>query len=129
MAETQKPMNSKDAGNATGFSLSQPHDLGVSDVQDASLKIKHEEFFKDLDLLIGKGRFQGGCSIGNFMDELDPTVKEKLEEVMKNENVQSTRLADLLNKYGLKISSTDVLRRHRRRLQGRDGCMCYRESR
>lgn len=122
-------MNSKDVGNATDFFSSQPRDLGVLDVRDASQKIKHDEFFKDLDALVGKGRLQGGCSVGNFMDELDPSIKEKLEEVMKNENVQSTRLADLLNRYGLKISSTDVLRRHRRRLQGRDGCMCFRESR
>jgi hypothetical protein len=122
-------MNSKDAGNATDSSSSQPHDLGASDVRDASQKIKHEEFFRDLDALVGKGRLQGGCSIGYFMDELEQPLKDKLEEIMKNENVQSTRLADLLKKYGLEVSSTDVLRRHRRRLQGRDGCMCYRESR
>lgn len=129
MAETRKLMSSKGAGNATDFSSSQPHDLGVSDAHGVNLKTKHDEFFKDLDALVGKGRLQGGCSIGYFMDELEQPIKDKLEEIMKNENVQSTRLANLLKKYGLEISSTDVLRRHRRRLQGRDGCMCYRESR
>ena len=126
MAETQKPMSSKDAGNATGSSSKVRHDLGVSDAPVASPKINQDDFFNDLDSLVGKGRIQGGCSIGYMMDSLDEKTRIKIEEIMKNDAVQSTRLANLLKGYGFDISSTDVLRRHRRRLQGRDGCMCYR---
>ena len=82
MAETRKLMSSKGAGNATDFSSSQPHDLGVSDAHGVNLKTKHDEFFKDLDALVGKGRLQGGCSIGYFMDELEQPIKDKLEEGM-----------------------------------------------
>jgi hypothetical protein len=126
MAETQKPMSSKDAGNATGSSSRVRQDLGVSDAPVASPKINQDDFFNDLDSLVGKGRVQGGCSIGYMMDSLDEKTRIKIEEIMKNDAVQSTRLANLLKGYGFDISSTDVLRRHRRRLQGRDGCMCYR---
>ena len=129
MAETQKPMSSKDVGNATDSSSNQRPARGVSDVQGASPKTKRNDLFADLDALVGKGRIQGGCAIGYMMESLDEETRIKIEEIMKNDLVQSTRLANLLKDYGFEISSTDVLRRHRRRLQGRDGCMCYRESR
>ena len=129
MAETRKPMSSKDAGNATGSSSNQPRAHGASGVPVVNQKINRDELFSELDSLIGKGRIQGGCSIGYMMESLDKETRLKIEEVMKNNSVQSTRLANLLKNYGFEITSTDVLRRHRRRLQGRDGCMCYRESR
>ena len=129
MAETRKPMSSKDAGNATGSSSRARRDHGASDVHVASPKINQDDFFNKLDSLVGKGRIQGGCSIGYMMETLDESIRLKIEEIMKNDSVQSTRLANLLKEYGFEISSTDVLRRHRRRLQGRDGCMCYRGTR
>lgn len=128
MAETQRRTSSRDAGNATGSSLNQRRVRGVSDVPAVNPKISQDDFFTELDSLVGKGRLQGGCSIGYMMETLDKETRLKVEEIMKNDLVQSTRLALVLKNYGFEISSTDVLRRHRRRLQGKDGCMCNRES-
>lgn len=121
-------MSSKDVGNATGFSLNRQPDLGASVAHGVSPKISQDEFFKQLDSLVGKGRIRGGCSIGIAMESLDKETRLKVEDIMKNDAVQSTSLALVLKHYGFEISSTDVLRRHRRRLQGKDGCMCKRES-
>lgn len=128
MAETQRQTSSKGAGSATGSSSNRRRAHGASDVPAVNPKISQDKFFEKLDSLIGKGRMQGGCSIGYMMETLDKDTKTKIEEIMKNDSVQSTRLALVLKDYGFEITSTDVLRRHRRRLQGRDGCMCKNES-
>lgn len=128
MAETQRRMNSKGAGNATDSSSSRQRAHGALDVPAVNPKISQDDFFEELDSLIGKGRIQGGCSIGYMMETLDKETRRKVEEIMKNESVQSTRLAIVLKNYGFQLNSTDVLRRHRRRLQGKDGCACNRES-
>lgn len=128
MAETQQPTNSSVAGNATGSSSKAQRARGVSDVQDVSPKISQDEFFARLDKLVGVGRNQGGCSIGVLVNNLDEPVRSKLIEIMKNEKVNSARLAEVMLAFGLQVSSSDVLRRHRRRLLGKDGCKCPRES-
>ena len=128
MAETQQPTNSSVAGNATGFSSKAQRARGVSDVQDVSPKISQDEFFARLDKLVGAGSEQGGCSIGILVNNLDEPVRSKLIEIMKNEKVNSARLAEVMLAFGLQVSSSDVLRRHRRRLLGKDGCKCPRES-
>lgn len=128
MAETQRPTSSNDAGNATGSSSKARRARGVSGVRAVSPKINQDDFFADLDALIGVTREQGGCSVGAFVSKLEEPLKSKLISIMKNEAVSSAKLGELILSYGLPLSSTDVLRRHRRRLIGKDGCKCPRES-
>lgn len=128
MAESQSRMSSNDAGNVTGSSSKAQRARGVSDAQDVSPKISQDEFFSKLDELIGLGREQGGCSVGILLSKLDEPVRSKLTSIMMNPNVQSGKLAELMADFGLHVSSSDVLRRHRRRMIGKDGCKCPRES-
>ena len=128
MAETQRSTNSSDAGNATDSSLKAPRARGASDVPVVNPKINQDDFFKDLDALVGFGREQAGCSIGRLVSKLDEPMRSKLIQIMKNEKVNSARLAEVMLAYGLQVSSSDVLRRHRRRLIGKDGCKCPNES-
>jgi hypothetical protein len=128
MAETQQPMNSSDAGNVTGSSSKAQRARGVSAVPAVNPKINQDEFFKDLDALVGFDREQAGCSIGRLVAKLDEPLRSKLNEIMRNEKVNSARLGEVMLAYGLQVSSSDVLRRHRRRLLGKDGCKCPNES-
>ena len=128
MAETQRSTNSSDAGNATDSSLRARRARGASDVPVVNPKINQDDFFKDLDALVGFGREQAGCSIGRLVSKLDEPMRSKLIQIMKNEKVNSARLAEVMLAYGLQVSSSDVLRRHRRRLIGKDGCKCPNES-
>ena len=128
MEETQQRTNSKDVGNATGSSSRAQRARGVLDVQDVSPKISQDEFFSKLDDLVGVGRVQGGCSVGALISKLEEPVRSKLIQIMKNPDVQSVKLAVLMADFGLHVSSSDVLRRHRRRMIGKDGCKCPRES-
>lgn len=128
MGETQQQMSSNGAGNATAFSSKARRDRGVSDVQDVSPKINQDEFFSDLDSLINTAANQGGCTIGRMIKSLDEPLQSKLNDIMLNPTVQSARLAEVLTKHGLVIPSSDVLRRHRRRMSGKEGCKCPRES-
>jgi len=128
MAEMQQPMSSSDAGNVTGSSSKAQRARGVSDVPVVNPKINQDNFFKDLDALVGFDREQAGCSIGRLVAKLDEPLRSKLNEIMRNEKVNSARLGEVMLAYGLQVSSSDVLRRHRRRLLGRDGCKCPNES-
>jgi hypothetical protein len=128
MAETQQPMSSNDAGNVTGSSSKAQRARGVSAVPVVNPKINQDNFFKDLDSLIGISREQGGCSVGRLVSNLDEPLRSKLNEIMRNEKVNSARLSEVMLAYGLQVSSSDVLRRHRRRLIGKDGCKCPNES-
>ncbi|NDC49451.1 MAG: hypothetical protein EBZ61_10315 [Micrococcales bacterium] len=116
MAETQQPMSSNDVGSVTGSSSKARRARGVSDAQDVSPKINQDNFFKDLDSLVGIGREQGGCSVGILVSKLDEPIRSKLIQIMKNEKVNSARLAEVMLAYGLQVSS------------GKDGCKCPRES-
>ena len=124
MAETQQPMSSNDAGNVTGSSSKAQLARGVSDAQGVNLKINQVDLFNDLDALIGLGRQQDGCSIGKMVSKLDEPLRNKLNEIFCNEAVDSSALTKVMLAYGLAVSSSDVLRRHRRRLMGKDGCKC-----
>ena len=124
MAETQQRMSSNDAGNATGSSSKAQPARGVSDVPAVNLKINQVDLFKDLDSLVGKGRQQEGCSIGKMVKQLDEPLRNKLNEIFCNSTVDSSQLAQVMIAYGLAVSSSDVLRRHRRRLMGKEGCKC-----
>ena len=128
MAETPRRTSSSDAGSATDSSSKAPRAHGVSDAQGVNLKINQDSFFADLDSLIGVTREQGGCSVGALVSKLEEPIKSKLISIMKNQAVSSAKLGELMLSYGLPVSSTDVLRRHRRRLLGKDGCKCPRES-
>lgn len=124
MAETQPRMSSNDAGNATGSSSKTQPARGVSAVPVVNLKINQADLFNDLDALIGKGRTNQGCSIGAMVSRLDEPLRDKLNQIFCNLRVDSSALKILMNSYGLTVSSSDVLRRHRRRLIGKDGCKC-----
>lgn len=127
MAETQQQMSSKDVGSATDSSSKAPRARGVSGVQDASRKINQADLFNALDSIIGVHKNLEGCSVGKFVQSLEEPLRGKLHDIMKNPNVNSARLTELLDVYGVTFSS-DVMRRHRRRLMGKDGCKCSRES-
>ena len=124
MAETQQPMSSNDAGNVTGSSSKAQRAHGVSDAQGVNPKINQAEMFSDLDALIGAGRNQDGCSIGKMVNKLEEPLRDKLNQIFCNEQVDSSSLGKVMLAYGLAVSSSDVLRRHRRRLMGKDGCKC-----
>lgn len=128
MAEKRRRTSSKDVGSATVSSSKAQRDHGVSVARDVSQKISQDEFFSKLDSLVGLGREQAGCSIGFLVSKLEEPVRSKLIEIMKNEKVNSARLFEVMLAFGIEVSSSDVLRRHRRRLLGREGCKCPRES-
>jgi hypothetical protein len=127
MAETQQQMNSNDAGNATGSSSKPRPARGASVAPDASQKINQDDFLAQLENLEGKGRNQGGCSVGVLVNSMEEPMKSKFQAALINPGVQSARLSELLAQYDITIGS-DVMRRHRRRLQGKDGCRCPLES-
>ncbi len=127
MAETQQPMSSSDAGNVTGSSSRAQRARGASAVPVVNPKINQVDLFNALDSIVGVSRQLEGCSVGKFTSSLEEPLRSKLHGIMMNPDVNSARLAELLEKYGVTISS-DVMRRHRRRLIGKDGCKCSRES-
>lgn len=127
MEEKQQPTNFKDAGNATDSSSKRRPARGVSVVQDASQKINQDNFLVELDSLIGQGKIQKGCSVGALTNTMEEPMKSKFKSALINPNVQSARLTELLAQYDITIGS-DVMRRHRRRLMGKDGCRCPLES-
>ena len=127
MAETQQPMNSSDAGNVTGSSLKAQRARGVSAVPAVNPKINQDEFASSLDDLVGVWKVQEGCSVGRITRELPEPIQTKFKETLRNEKVNSARLVEVLATFGITVGS-DVMRRHRRRLLGKDGCKCPNES-
>ena len=123
MAETRRSMSSKDAGNATDSSSKAQRARGVLGVRAVNLKINQDDFLNDLDNLVGEGR-TNGCAIGVMVEKLDVAIQDKLNLIFVNPTVLSSSLADVMRSYGLVVSSSDVLRRHRRRLNGKEGCKC-----
>lgn len=124
MAETQRQTSSKGAGNATDSSLSRQRARGVSDAQDVSQRISLDEFTSKLDSLNGKKTLPGHeCAMGKLMRELPEAFSSKLMETLKNTSIEGTAITKVLSDYGFEMSS-NVVRRHRRRLQGLDGCKC-----
>jgi hypothetical protein len=127
MAETQQPMNSSDAGNVTGSSSKAQRARGVSAVPAVNPKINQDEFASALDDLVGVWKVQEGCSVGRITRELPEPIQTKFKETLRNEKVNSARLVEVLATFGITVGS-DVMRRHRRRLFGKDGCKCPNES-
>jgi hypothetical protein len=127
MAEMQQPMSSNDAGNATGSSSKAQRARGVSDVPVVNPKINQDEFASALDSLVGLWKIQDGCSVGRITKELPEPSRTKFQEALRNEKVNSARLVEVLATFGITVGS-DVMRRHRRRLLGKDGCKCPNES-
>ena len=123
MAETQQPMSSKDVGNVTGSSSRVQPAHGVSDAQGVNLKINQDEFVSALDELVGVWKVQNGCSVGRITNELPEPARSKFKEALLNEKINSARLVELLATFNIAVGS-DVMRRHRRRLFGKDGCKC-----
>ena len=127
MAETQQPMSSSDAGNVTGSSSKAQRARGVSAVPAVNPKINQDEFASALDDLVGVWKVQEGCSVGRITRELPEPIQTKFKETLRNEKVNSARLVEVLATFGITVGS-DVMRRHRRRLLGKDGCKCPNES-
>jgi hypothetical protein len=127
MAETQQPMNSSDAGNVTGSSSKAQRARGVSAVPAVNPKINQDDFSSALDDLVGVWKVQEGCSVGRITRELPEPIQTKFKETLRNEKVNSARLVEVLATFGITVGS-DVMRRHRRRLLGKDGCKCPNES-
>ena len=127
MAETQQPMSSSDAGNVTGSSSKAQRARGVSAVPVVNPKINQDEFSSALDDLVGVWKVQEGCSVGRITRELPEPIQAKFKETLRNEKVNSARLVEVLATFGITVGS-DVMRRHRRRLLGKDGCKCPNES-
>lgn len=127
MAETRRQTNSNDAGNATDSFSNPQRARGASGVHAVNQKINQDEFLSELAALDGVARYDGGCSVGKITESLDEPLRTKFKEALINPNVNSARLTELLAKYDIIVSS-DVMRRHRRRLLGKDGCKCPRES-
>jgi hypothetical protein len=127
MAETQQPMSSSDAGNVTGSSSKAQRARGVSAVPAVNPKINQDEFASALDDLVGVWKIQEGCSVGRITRELPEPIRTKFKETLRNEKVNSARLVEVLATFGITVGS-DVMRRHRRRLLGKDGCKCPNES-
>ena len=127
MAEMQQPMSSNDAGNATGSSSKAQRARGVLDAPVVNPKINQDEFASALDSLVGLWKIQDGCSVGRITKELPEPSRTKFQEALRNEKVNSARLVEVLANFGITVGS-DVMRRHRRRLLGKDGCKCPNES-
>lgn len=127
MAERRQQTNSRGVGSATDSSSNPPRDHGASDVLGANLKTNQDKFLAELDALDGLSRYDGGCYVGKVTESLEEPIKSQFKKALLNPNVNSARLTELLAKYDIVISS-DVMRRHRRRLLGKDGCKCPRES-
>ena len=127
MAETRQPMSSSDAGNVTGSSSKAQRARGVSAVPVVNPKINQDEFSSALDNLVGVWKVQEGCSVGRITRELPEPIQTKFKETLRNEKVNSARLVEVLATFGITVGS-DVMRRHRRRLLGKDGCKCPNES-
>ena len=123
MAETQQPMSSSDAGNATGSSSKAQRVRGVSVAPVVNPKINQGDFVSALDELVGVWKVQEGCSVRRITNELPEPARTKFKEAMKNEKINSARLVELLATFDIAVGS-DVMRRHRRRLFGKDGCKC-----
>ena len=127
MAETRQPMSSSDAGNATGSSSKAQRARGVSAVPAVNPKINQDDFISGLEKLEGVYKFYSGCSVGRITRDLPEPAQSKFKQALVNEKVSSARLVELLATFEITVGS-DVMRRHRRRLLGKDGCKCPNES-
>lgn len=127
MAGSHKQTSSKDVGNATDYSLSQPRARGALDAQDVNQKINHNDFASKLDSIIEAPHRLSGCKVGKIVDALEEPIKTKFIEALINEKIESARLVEVLADFDITVGS-DVMRRHRRRLRGKDGCRCPLES-
>lgn len=128
MAETRTQTNLQDVGNAKNSSSKARRVRGVSVAPDASQRINQVDFLAKLEALDGKKTPTGfNCAMGAIIEEMNEPVKSKLKEAVANTNIEATMLVALLLEYGYEISS-NIIRRHRRRILGKDGCKCQRES-
>jgi len=123
MEETQQPMSSSVAGNATGSSSKAQRVRGVSVAPVVNPKINQGDFVSALDELVGVWKVQEGCSVRKITNELPEPARTKFKEALMNEKINSARLVELLATFDIAVGS-DVMRRHRRRLFGKDGCKC-----
>ena len=58
--------------------------------------------------------------------DLPEPAQSKFKQALISDKVSSARLVELLATFDITVGS-DVMRRHRRRLLGKDGCKCPRE--
>lgn len=127
MEESLKQTSSKDVGNATDYSLNQPRARGALDVQGVNQKINPNDFLSQLDSIVEVPHRLAGCRVGRIVHALDEPMKTKFIEALMNDNIQSSRLVEVLAQFNIAVGS-DGMRKHRRRLRGKDGCGCPVES-
>ena len=127
MAGSRKQTSSKDVGNATDYSLSQPRARGALDAQDVNQKINPNDFLSKLDSIVEAPHRLSGCKVGRVVEALDEPMKTKFSEALLNDKIESARIVEVLAEFDITVGS-DVMRRHRRRLRGKDGCRCPLES-
>ena len=122
MAKVKELMTSLDAGDATGLSPSQLHDLGVLDAQDAKPKTA---LSSDLEFLIEHGSIgRVQCPVYFVLNQVDAEISKKLNTLMDETIVSASKISVLLSKYDLSVSHY-AIQRHRRRFKG-GGCRCPR---
>ena len=63
------------------------------------------------------------CSVTRILELLNEAEKQKLEEILANEEVLSSDISLILKRNGHYVSG-DVVRRHRRRKFSGTGCSC-----
>ncbi|MFD7763570.1 hypothetical protein [Streptomyces microflavus] len=79
-----------------------------------------------LTQLIHEPRAQRGprCTVGTILAALDDETAQKVREVLEQQAVSSTQIADALTSYGHSVQAPAVAR-HRRRGSS-NGCRCPR---
>ena len=122
MAKVKELMTSLDAGDATGLSPSQLHDLGVLDAQGAKQKTALNSELEYLIQRGSNGRVQ--CPVYFVLDEVDSETAKKLRILIDETVVSAGQIATLLEKHGFSIGHY-AIQRHRRRLRDA-GCRCPR---
>lgn len=63
-----------------------------------------------------------GCAMGKILKELTDNERDKLNDILKNEDIPATQISQVLESNGYKVHVSTV-RYHRAGLNGK-GCQC-----
>jgi len=105
-------------GDVTDSSLSWQQNRIESDAVDVSQSIKDE-----LESLRSKKTVTNVCRATSVLDEMDDEVKEIYQRLLTDFSVRATWIAEVLIRHGIRITAYSISR-HRRAMQGREGCFC-----
>lgn len=82
------------------------------------------DLISELDLLAAESwKVRTPCMAGRMLENMEPDVRAKVDELLANRKVPSARIAHVLRKWGYEVSYPS-LTRHRRRLTDGTGCLC-----